>query len=77
MIRLVELFIVQFLMEFMFKFCPLSFLISQSSNFEMSGVKNLVVMMHNLPIIKIVDDLEQTTSILSPRLCEPRHHSLI
>ena len=41
----------------MFKVCPLSFLISQSSNFVMSGVKNLVVMKHNLPITKIVEDI--------------------
>jgi hypothetical protein len=32
-------------------------LISQSSNFVMAGVKNLVVKKHNLPITKIVDDI--------------------
>ena len=34
-----------------------SSLISQSSNFVMAGVKNLVVKKHNLPITKIVDDI--------------------
>jgi len=32
-------------------------LISQSSNFVMAGVKNLVVKKHNLPLTKIVDDI--------------------
>ena len=32
-------------------------MISQSSNFVMAGVKNLVVKKHNLPITKIVDDI--------------------
>merc|ERR1712130_153311 len=32
-------------------------LISQSSNFVMAGVKNLVVKKHNLPVTKIVDDI--------------------
>ena len=35
----------------------LSSWISQSSNFMMAGVKNLVVKKHNLPITKIVDDI--------------------
>ena len=35
----------------------LSSLISQSSNFMMAGVKNLVVKKHNLPITEIVDDI--------------------
>ena len=34
-----------------------SSLISQSSNFVMAGVKNLVVKKHNLPVTKIVDDI--------------------
>lgn len=34
-----------------------SSLISQSSNFVMAGVKNLVVKKHNLPLTKIVDDI--------------------
>ena len=34
-----------------------SSLISQSSNFVMAGVKNLVVKKHNLPITKIVDEI--------------------
>ena len=32
-------------------------LISQSSNFVMAGVKNLVVKKHNLPLTKIVDEI--------------------
>merc|ERR1712025_258708 len=34
-----------------------SSLISQSSNFVMAGVKNLVVKKHNLPLTKIVDEI--------------------
>jgi len=34
-----------------------SSLISQSSNFVMAGVKNLVVKKHNLPLTKIVDEM--------------------
>merc|ERR550519_3092892 len=34
-----------------------SSLISQSSNFVMAGVKNLVVKKHNLPLTRIVDDI--------------------
>ena len=34
-----------------------SSLISQSSNFVMAGVKNLVVKKHNLPLTKIVDEV--------------------
>lgn len=34
-----------------------SSLISQSSNFVMANVKNLVVKKHNLPLTKIVDEI--------------------
>ena len=37
--------------------CFLSSLISQSSNFVMAGVKNLMVNKYNLPFTKIVDDI--------------------